>query len=518
MKYAFFRHKTTAPAVEHADPVVPDTPIHETLVNPRVAIIGAGAGGSSAAFWISKAQERFGLDIDVDIYERSSYIGGRSTVVYPYENTSLPELELGASIFVQANKNLWRASDEFNLTLKDFAEDNGAMGIWDGEKVVFTFEGGWWGTVKVLWRYGFTSPKRSQDIVTAMIKQYVGLYTKETPKWDDVAQLDATYGWTELTGSSTMEYLLHKGVSRRYISELVEGATRVNYGQNVDFIHALEGLCSLATDGAAGVEGGNFQIFEEFIKRSGASVNLNTTVTSILPKRDSQNWTVTTSQGRQDYTAIILAAPFHSSDITVPQAISQKIPKQPYVRLHVTLLTTTLEYPNPEYFALSPSAKPARMMLTTYENVRKEGKAPEFNSLSYHGLIQEGEWAVKIFSRQRISDEWLAEVFNDQVGWVFRKEWDAYPKLPPTASFPPVKLDKGFYYVNSFEPFISTMETETVSSRNIVDLLLKEEFNTGICGFNLSDSDRQDNNTTHTSDTTTTRKQDEDNYVYGWDC
>lgn len=44
---------------------------------PKIAIIGAGAGGSSAAFWISKAKERFGLDVDVDIYESQSYIGGR---------------------------------------------------------------------------------------------------------------------------------------------------------------------------------------------------------------------------------------------------------------------------------------------------------------------------------------------------------------------------------------------------------------------------------------------------------
>jgi prenylcysteine oxidase/farnesylcysteine lyase len=33
-----------------------------------VAIIGAGAGGSSAAFFISKAKERYGTDIDVHVY------------------------------------------------------------------------------------------------------------------------------------------------------------------------------------------------------------------------------------------------------------------------------------------------------------------------------------------------------------------------------------------------------------------------------------------------------------------
>jgi NAD(P)-binding Rossmann-like domain len=42
----------------------------------RVAIVGAGAAGSSAAFWISKAAERLGKDIAVDVYESSDYIGG----------------------------------------------------------------------------------------------------------------------------------------------------------------------------------------------------------------------------------------------------------------------------------------------------------------------------------------------------------------------------------------------------------------------------------------------------------
>ena len=47
------------------------------ISSPRVAIIGAGAGGTSAAFWIAKAKERFGLDIEVDLYEKEDYIGGR---------------------------------------------------------------------------------------------------------------------------------------------------------------------------------------------------------------------------------------------------------------------------------------------------------------------------------------------------------------------------------------------------------------------------------------------------------
>jgi prenylcysteine oxidase / farnesylcysteine lyase len=61
------------------NPPTPHVPQYKT---PRIAIIGAGAGGSSAAFWISKAQERFGLDVEVDVYERANYIGGREYTFY----------------------------------------------------------------------------------------------------------------------------------------------------------------------------------------------------------------------------------------------------------------------------------------------------------------------------------------------------------------------------------------------------------------------------------------------------
>lgn len=44
----------------------------------RVAVIGAGAGGSSAAFWLGLAKQRYGLDVEVDVYEKSDYVGGRT--------------------------------------------------------------------------------------------------------------------------------------------------------------------------------------------------------------------------------------------------------------------------------------------------------------------------------------------------------------------------------------------------------------------------------------------------------
>ncbi|KAH7875610.1 Prenylcysteine lyase-domain-containing protein [Lentinula edodes] len=491
------------PFFQSTVPPEDDEPVRGT---PKIAIIGAGAAGSSAAFWISKAQERFGVDVEVDVYEKTSRIGGRSLTVYPHGNDTFEPVELGASIFVKANKNLWRAAQEFNLTLRDLSKEDNDLGIWDGEQLLLNLGNHWWDTLKVLWRYGVMPPRRAEKLVAEMLKQYSTLYTADSPKWDNITDLAHSFGWKNLIESTGAEFFTSNGVSKQYVFELIEAASRVNYGQNIDSIHALEAACSIAANGASQIEGGNWQIFERFLNHSRANVFTDTKVTRITQKESkSRPWVVHSAKGPTGYKAVILAAPFHQTDIELPSTLASQIPEQPYVHLHVTLLTTTSPNLNREYLALSPNEKVPSMLLTTYDGVRQGRKAPEFNSISYHGKISEDEWVVKIFSESPVEDKWLQSLFNDQVGWVHRAEFDAYPKLPPTSSFPPVKLDHGLFYVNAFEPFISTMETETLASRNVVDLLLNEEFSSSICGPRISGSTKD------------TAAPDSD-FVFGWDC
>jgi prenylcysteine oxidase/farnesylcysteine lyase len=263
----------------------------------------------------------------------------------------------------------------------------------------------------------------------------------------------------------------------------------------------------MATDDAVSTEGGNFQIFEQFLNHSSANVFLDTPVDKIVRSTapdNSQYWTVRSKRGQHAYKSIILAAPIHQTGIKF--SFAHNVPPQPYVHLHVTLLTTTLPTPSPEYFKQKSDIPP--MMLTTYEGVRSGGAEPEFNSLSYHGLVKGGpneegrpkEWTVKIFSKKKVSDAWLKKIFPGSVTWVHRKAWEAYPQLRVSQKYPSFKLHEGLYYVNALEPFISTMETETLASRNVVDLMLNAQYGTSICGPNGGSG-----NTTAS-------------FVYGWDC
>ncbi|KAI0828535.1 Prenylcysteine lyase-domain-containing protein [Trametes gibbosa] len=511
---------------------VPQLADSRTAVPNRIAIVGAGAGGSSAAFWIAKAKERYGLDIEVDVYDKNPYIGGRSTVVLPYEDDSLEPVELGASIFVKVNKNLWRAVEEFGLERVNFENDDDndgddTVGIWDGHEFVLTtggrsFYSDWLSKIKILWRYGYKAPSKTQQLVAKTVSIFQELYSSRSPRWSNITSVVSDLGWSDVIAQTTSEYFDLQGIDRRWTRELVEAATRVNYGQNVDRIHALEGLCSLAASGASSVKGGNFQLFEHFIAKSNASVYLNTTVKAISHYQPSGPWVIDSSAFKQPrlYRAVILAAPFHQTGIDFKGASLAPIPEQPYIRLHVTLLSTSSPTPNATYFNLGAGGKAPTTLLTTYEGVRQKGLVePEFNSLTYHGPVRgkngearlntfgDKEWVVKIFSKSRLEEAWLEQMFEGNVGWVLRKEWDAYPVLPPTTVFPPVKLAEGFYYVNAFEPLISTMETETIAARNIVDLLLQEQFDAALCKPSTSDTDPAASSYADAAD-----------FVLGWDC
>ncbi|KAG8908357.1 hypothetical protein FRB99_007284 [Tulasnella sp. 403] len=477
----------------------------------RIAVIGAGAGGSSSAWWINKAKERHGFDVEVHIFDKNTYIGGRSIVVHPHNDPSLVE-ELGASIFVRANKNLFRAVEEFGLNTTNLADEDDDMGIWDGNQFLVTLNGGWWDNVKILWRYGYSSPTKARALVAKMIEDLLVAYTPTLPHWKSVHELGEALGFSQFTSETGYEYYTRQGVSDKFTKELIEIGSRVNYAQDITSIHGLGGAVSMATGGASQVTGGNYQMFEGFVKHSDAKVFLNTTITGLSKSKTSgkTEWTLSgtsTNIPLIPYDHVILTTPFHLSGITLLGS-SAEFPPVEYVHLHVTLLSTTSFRPRPEKFGWAPGSSLPKNILTTAEGVRNGGPAPDFQSISYHKtFVKDGreEHIFKIFSLDHKSDEWLEEVFGKgTLGWVYRKEWDSYPKLPPTKVFPPVKPDEGLWYVNNMEPWISTMETEVLSARNVVENMLYDAFGVGICP-----------NGTSTEGWGT---KVEDTKVYGWDC
>jgi hypothetical protein len=64
-----------------------------------------------------------------------------------------------------------------------------------------------------------------------MIDRFLGLYAPESPRWDDISVFSERFQWVSMTNQTTSVFLEGNGVAPLFARELVEAATRVNYGQ-----------------------------------------------------------------------------------------------------------------------------------------------------------------------------------------------------------------------------------------------------------------------------------------------
>ena len=104
------------PLSVHPPPADANTPPSALGKLKRVAVIGAGASGSAAAFFLERAARSTEGEGEVElvVFERDGRVGGRSMTVRPYgpdgsrgegENNGEGKIvELGASIFVSPGR------------------------------------------------------------------------------------------------------------------------------------------------------------------------------------------------------------------------------------------------------------------------------------------------------------------------------------------------------------------------------------------------------------------------------
>jgi prenylcysteine oxidase/farnesylcysteine lyase len=316
-------------------------------------------------------------------------------------------------------------------------------------------------------------------------------------------------GLLEATGVTGEQFLMAKGVGNgKFVTELMQSSTRVNYGQNLGLIHGLETMVCMAAEGAVSVEGGNWQIFEGMVKSSGALFHLNTSVTGITEKstkEDKKIWTITSQEhgdrqpvANQDFDVVIIASPYQYLDLTHPPSTLHKTPDEiPYVALHVTLFTSRRPL-DPKYFNLDPASTVPETVLTTLnateqssetftrgEGASAVGNVGFFSISTLQQIFTEEhgeEFVYKVFSPEVFGQDRIRKILGIEgesedeadVTWVLRHLWNAYPYLYPRVTFEDIKLAEGMYYTAGIESFISTMETSSLMGMNVARLVLDE--------------------------------------------
>lgn len=487
----FLLYPASSSDAEWVIATLPDAEIYQCDPNEpvkSVAIIGAGSGGASAAYYLNRFKHPCSK-VNITVYERSSYVGGRSTTVDVYDDPTEP-VELGASIFVQVNKNLVSAAREFGLATQGFKPKiqdlPNTLGVYDGKDWVFMgSESGWWTTAKILWKYGL-APIRTQQLMKKTVGPFLKMYAEPHFPFKDLSQTVYDIGLTEATAATGEQYLEANGITGPFGVDIIQASTRVNYAQNIDKIHGLESMVCMATDGAMSIQGGNWQIFDGMLKASGAKVLLNTSVSNVYRKSDGRyavnalSSSYPTGIDLAVYDTVVLAAPLQFAKLTLTPAPVNPPPEIPYVNLHVTLFTSPRKL-NPQAFNLDKGV-PTTILTTTPKT--NANPTPFFSISTLRTLINpttyQREYLYKIFSPAPIPTSWLHSILNPlhaspdpHISWIYEKVWQSYPYLPPRITFEDVQLDEEgkVWYTSGIESFISTMETSSLMGMNVARLI-----------------------------------------------
>ncbi|KAF2641589.1 prenylcysteine oxidase-like protein 1 precursor [Massarina eburnea CBS 473.64] len=479
----------------------------EQTVGKRVAIIGAGAAGSSAAYHLAQNAAQASIPSKIDVYERAAHIGGRSTTINAWNDTRY-SVELGASIFVAVNHILANASRDFGLRTADHDIYDSAgmpdLGVWNGKEFVFTMtnEGGWWDMTKLFWRYRY-APVKTNALMKETVGKFLNMYEEPVFPFLSLSQAVRDVGLVEVTGLTGEQYLEQKGAGGLFAEEIVQASTRVNYASNLDNIHGVETMVCMAANGAMQIEGGNWKIFDHMLSSSSTiSTHLNNTISHIT-KQANGTYTLrlSSSNSTHTYDEVILASPLQFSNLSINPAPRHVPDAIPYVNLHVTHFATPLKL-DPKAFGLKEGAAVPETVLTTVakgesgrgRNETDNGSTGFFSisivksGVNPRSAVPRPEYIFKIFSDRRVDAAFLTKYLgvevtdyeveygnpDGNVSWIHHKLFHSYPHEFPRVTFDEIALDDHLWYTSGMESFISTMETSALMGKNVAKLIVNE--------------------------------------------
>ncbi|TSM12514.1 Prenylcysteine oxidase [Bagarius yarrelli] len=431
----------------------------------KIAIIGAGIGGTSAAYFL---RQDFGPSVKIDVFEAGA-VGGR---------LATEEVE-GRSLSVRA-------------------EVPSKMAIFDGKELLFE-ESDWFivNFLRMLWRYGFNAI-RMHMWVEGILEKFMRIYQFQqfSYSFSSVDRMLHAMGGDEfltLLNQTLEEAMLAHGFSQTFINEIVTPISRVNYGQSVR-LHAFAGAVSLAgaESGLWAVDEGNKRVCFGLLYHSKAEL-ISARVTNIaLKTRPSKsgantkfyevNYVSDSGSAYSLYDVVILATPLHQglSDISF-SGFSPPLPSHFPGRYHQTVTTLVLGRLNISY--VDVRRKPSEFFVS--DIFTTDGEKLGICSLSSLDPVHitpgysrppASETTVwKIFSPEPLTEEQLRTLFVSRER-VIEKRWLAYPSYrAPERRPPPFILNDSLYYLSPIEWAASAMETSALSARNVA-LLAKHRW------------------------------------------
>ncbi len=422
----------------------------------NLAVVGAGIGGCSAAYFARK----FLPGVNVTIYDAQDRIGGRILTC----NVADATLELGAAFFNGFNRTLLGIVKAEGLKITPVEESRG-FAVWNGSEFVFRSNKQSSATVlKLLAKYKL-SLAQTFLLLRKVRGQVAKLYQEELENPTDIREIFESTRLDEWHRKPFFEYLIERDISQIFIDEVVTPITRAIYSQNADIggfagISSLIGVYSGATYRLAE---GNSTLPVHLAEASNATIKLGKKV-DMIEKTPKGTYMVYTDEDAKVFDSVIIATPLELADIKFDGLSLHDWEPQPYQTVYRKVMRGVFD---PNYFGLNNSADAPAIVLTTKD-------ADPITQYSIQ-KASDGESLVTIYSTEPLNYNVFNGVFKNGGLSVLEHCWKAaYPVFKPVTKLPLTRIDKRLMYVSAVEPSVSSMETSALSALNAVRMLSEE--------------------------------------------
>ena len=422
---------------------------------PAVAVVGAGIGGASLA-WFLRDRSTAGR---VDVYEATERVGGRLRSV----SVGGRRFEAGGKHIHERNRCIDSFVDRFGFERQSVSRGAGRTGVWDGNRFSLTTAGTEPVTLfRLLTRYGL-SPRRARAETEAVADRFDAIYDHAETAFETPERLFETVGLGEVRTRSGREYLTEHGVGSRFVDELVAGTTRTIYGQNpsINAVACLVALTGMGS-GTYTLDVANAELCRRLLADADAAVHTGTPVERIAVGDDETR--LTASGTTERYDAVCLAAPAEFADIELSGASTPAgYGDRDFSELSVAYVSGRLD---PAHFGERAVEDLPGLVVTSADS------PTEFVHLRDVGEHADGP-VYKLTTRDGATPALLESLFAS-VYELEEVSWRAFPRLEPETPTPPFRLTDGVYYVNAMESVASTMETQAIAGRTVANLVARD--------------------------------------------
>ncbi|XP_054442787.1 prenylcysteine oxidase 1 isoform X2 [Pteronotus mesoamericanus] len=389
----------------------------------KIAIIGAGIGGTSAAYYL---RQKFGKDVKIDVFERGQ-VGGRLATM----TVQGQEYEAGGSVIHPLNLHMKRFVKD--LGLSTVQSSGGLVGVSNGETLVFE-ESSWFiiNIIKLIWQYGF-QPLRLHMWVEDILDKFMRIYRYQSHDYafSSIENLLHSLGGDDFLGMfnrTLLETLQKAGFSEKFLNEMVAPINRVNYGQGTD----LNGFV------------GNPTKMYEIVYQTGSDTHSNF------------------------YDIVLVATPLNQkmSNITF---LNFDPPIEEFHQYYQHIVTTLIKGKlNSTTFTSRALEKFDLSTILTTDN-----SDLFINSIGIVSSVKndnpqpsaDGAYVWKIFSHETLTKEQILKLFLSHE-YVTKQQWLAYPHYKPPEKSPSIILHDQLYYLNGIESAASAMEMSAIAAHN----------------------------------------------------